>query len=85
MKFFELKPVLAWLLLIGLTAISVLIAESGAAGITPVVLVFLFAAAKSTLVMCSYMEVNYAKPHWRALYTGWVAAIAIVLMIGCIW
>ena len=84
MKWLEFKPILTWIMLMVLTALSVLVAESGVAGVGTIALLFSFAAVKSILVMVSYMEVNCAKQHWQTLYIGWVAVIAVVLFVGCL-
>lgn len=82
MKFLELKPRLAWFALMALTALSVILAESGSVGVATIPIIFAFAAVKSILVMINYMEVPLAREHWRALYLGWTAVMLVGLTVG---
>ena len=85
MRRLELNPVAIWLILMALTALSVRLAESGSIGSATIPIVFSFAALKSILVLISFMEIQRAKRHWRNLYTGWIAVVLAVLVIGCMW
>jgi hypothetical protein len=77
-------PILIWLVLCGLTALSMLLVEGDwwrAAAPVPLVLI---AASKSRLVILHFMEARHARPHWRFLYEAWNFAAAATIILGCL-
>ncbi|WP_068071544.1 cytochrome C oxidase subunit IV family protein [Novosphingobium lentum] len=70
-----------WLILVGMTIGSTLLAEESAHARFAIAAIFLIAAIKSELVLTNYMEAGRAEPQWRWLYRLWITAIT-VLMIG---
>jgi heme/copper-type cytochrome/quinol oxidase subunit 4 len=75
-------PTLAWVMLIGLTLLSVALFESGWLGRMSSVLIVLIAAVKSRLVIIHYMEATRAARHWRFLYETWNFAVSATIVIG---
>lgn len=74
---------LSWLLLMGLTAVTLLFARHGDAGgsvgIAGAALLLALAVTKGREILLHYLELNHAGPGWRLLMTGW-----LVLLCGAI-
>jgi len=76
------RPTIVWLLLCGLTILSVAVAEGRwLRGFSSIVVV-LIAAAKSRLVIQHYMEATRAAKHWRFLYATWNFFVAATIIVG---
>jgi hypothetical protein len=75
-------PAAVWLLLCGLTILSVAIAEGHPLQEISTIVVVLIAAAKSRLVILHYMEATRAAKHWRFLYETWNYVAAATIVIG---
>jgi Prokaryotic Cytochrome C oxidase subunit IV len=73
---------LAWMALIALTVISFATAEGLSDRRMALACIFAIAALKGLMVARQFMEVGHALPHWKALYQGWIAGIAIILAVG---
>lgn len=74
---------LSWLVLMGLTAVTLLFARHGDAGggvgIAGAALLLALAVAKGREILLHYLELDHAGPGWRLLMTGW-----LVLLCGAI-
>lgn len=74
---------LSWLVLIGLTAVTLLFARHGDAGgsvgIAGAALLLVLAVAKGREILLHYLELDQAGPGWRLAMTGW-----LVLLCGAI-
>jgi heme/copper-type cytochrome/quinol oxidase subunit 4 len=75
-------PAVVWLLLCGLTILSVAMAEGRWLREISTIVVMLIAAAKARLVILHYMEATRAAKHWRFLYETWNFAAAATIIIG---
>jgi hypothetical protein len=71
-----------WLMLLGLTNGSVLLAEGATIGAARIVGIFVIAAVKSELVLQHFMEAARAERHWRWLYRLWIGVITLMLIVG---
>lgn len=76
------RPVGVWAMLIGLTGMSVGVAELGHLGRLGVALVFAAAACKGQLIAVHFMETPRALPVWNSLYRTWVVAVGVGLCVG---
>lgn len=79
----RMTPFVVWLMLVGLTLVSMLLTEGNHRQVASIAVVVL-AAAKSRLVIVHYMEVNRTAKHWRLLYQTWIFAVAAAVLIGYI-
>lgn len=70
------------LALLGLTFVSLLVAEELDVRTLIIASVFLIAAAKAGLIIDHFMEAKRADRQWRALYGTWVTGVTILLVIG---
>jgi len=74
---------LSWLILMGLTAVTLLLARHGDAGgnvgIAGAALLLALAVTKGREILLHYLELDHAGPGWRLLMTGW-----LVLQCGAI-
>ncbi|WP_376961781.1 cytochrome C oxidase subunit IV family protein [Azospirillum sp. A26] len=74
---------LSWLILMGLTAVTLLFARHGDAGgsvgIAGTALLLALAVTKGREILLHYLELDHAGPGWRFLMTGW-----LVLLCGAI-
>lgn len=74
---------LSWLILMGLTAVTLLFARHGDAGgsvgIAGAALLLALAVTKGREILLHYLELDHAGPGWRSLMTGW-----LVLLCGAI-
>ncbi|MBY6262495.1 hypothetical protein EI613_11315 [Azospirillum sp. 412522] len=74
---------LSWLVLMGLTAVTLLFARHGDAGgnvgIAGAALLLAIAVAKGREILLHYLELAHAGPGWRLAMTGW-----LVLLCGAI-
>ncbi|WP_048816561.1 cytochrome C oxidase subunit IV family protein [Azospirillum lipoferum] len=74
---------LSWLVLMGLTAVTLLFARHGDAGggvgIAGAALLLALAVAKGREILLHYLELDHAGPGWRLLMTAW-----LVLLCGAI-
>lgn len=75
-------PSVVWLLLVGLTLVSVGLFEGGVLGSALSVVIVLIAAVKSRMVILHYMEAKHASGRWRFLYELWNFAAAATIIIG---
>jgi Prokaryotic Cytochrome C oxidase subunit IV len=71
-----------WLLLIALSLLSTLLAESSNHAEYAIVTIFSIAAAKGDLVIMHYMEAGRAAPHWKFMYRGWLGIVTVLLIGG---
>jgi Prokaryotic Cytochrome C oxidase subunit IV len=71
-----------WLILIGLTLVSTLLAERSHQAHLAIIFIFAISAAKGDLVLIHYMEARKAEPHWLIMYRFWLFVVAAVLAIG---
>lgn len=81
MKDWTLSNAQIWVILVGLTAVSVATGEGRMLGGFSTVVIVAFAVTKARLVVLDYMEARHAPPLWRWLYEGWLAAIALLLLV----
>lgn len=74
---------LSWLVLMGLTAVTLLFARHGDAGgnvgVAGAALLLAIAVAKGREILLHYLELSHAGPGWRLAMTGW-----LVLLCGAI-
>lgn len=77
-----MKPVSVWLLLCGLTLLSIVVVETSSWTQASGVAVVVIAALKSRLVIRHYMEAAEAGRRWCQLYELWNFAVAATLIIG---
>ncbi|CAO3358628.1 cytochrome C oxidase subunit IV family protein [Azospirillum melinis] len=74
---------LSWLILMGLTAVTLLFARHGDAGgsvgIAGAALLLALAVTKGREILLHYLELDHAGPGWQFLMTGW-----LVLLCGAI-
>jgi len=71
-----------WLVLIGLTLVSTLVAEKAHQAHIAILFIFALSAAKGDLVLIHYMEARRAEPHWIIMYRMWLLVVASVMVIG---
>jgi hypothetical protein len=77
-----MRPAICWAILIVLTIMSVMAAESMTWKTMVVVMIFGVAILKGQLIAIHFMEVDRALPVWNTLYRVWIVAIGAVLMLG---
>lgn len=65
----------SWLILLGLTAITVALAETGAAGSAVLVPVLLAAIIKGGIVIERFMALRDAPAGWRWAALGWLFTV----------
>ena len=74
---------LSWLVLMGLTTVTLLFARHGdegrSVGIAGVALLLVLAVTKGREILLHYLELDHAGPGWRLAMTGW-----LVLLCGAI-
>jgi heme/copper-type cytochrome/quinol oxidase subunit 4 len=75
-------PLRIWLVLAGLTGISLLVAEEIGLRHVAIVGIFLIAAVKAELIIDHYMEARNAERHWPIMYLIWVAVVTLLLVWG---
>jgi hypothetical protein len=71
-----------WLILMGLTLVSTLLAEKSHQAHIAILFIFAISAAKGDLVLIHCMEAHAADPHWIIMYRMWLLVVASVLTIG---
>jgi heme/copper-type cytochrome/quinol oxidase subunit 4 len=76
------SPLRVWLLLVGLTLLSLLVAEELGLRTASIVVIFLIAAFKAELIIEHFMEARLAERHWLIMYLIWVLTVTFVLTIG---
>lgn len=76
------RPSATLFVLIGVTLISVMFAETASLGRVAYVIIFAAAVLKGQLVAVYFMETPRALPVWNSLYRLWIAAIGVALCVG---
>lgn len=74
--------VTAWFLLILLSAGSFAAIEGGLITAIASVIVVVIAAWKARFIMVYFMEIKSVGRNWQALYSGWILAVAAMLLVG---
>ena len=76
---------LSWLVLMGLTAVTLLFARHGDAGggvgIAGAALLLALAVAKGREILLHYLELDHAGPGWRWLMTGWLVLLCSAILL----
>jgi nitric oxide reductase NorF protein len=72
-----------WLALIGATALTWALGESGLASrhlAWPAAVVFALSLAKGAMIALDFMELREAPPLWRRFVIGWLLAVVVVIL-----
>lgn len=72
-----------WLALIGATALTWALGESGLASASlawPAAVVFALSLAKGAVIALDFMELREAPPLWRRFVVGWLATVVAVIL-----
>lgn len=76
---------LSWLMLLGLTAVTLLFARHGDAGggigVAGAALLLALAVAKGREILVHYLELKHAGPGWRSATTGWLMLLSGALLL----
>ncbi len=76
---------LSWLMLLGLTAVTLLFARHGDAGggtgVAGAALLLALAVAKGREILLHYLELKHAGPGWRSAMTGWLMLLSGALLL----
>jgi hypothetical protein len=78
----SIRPLIIWLILMGLTLISAFVAEGLNHARFAIVCIFVIAAAKGDLVIMHYMEAGRAELHWTIMYRMWLGVVTTMLIFG---
>ena len=73
----------AWLLLLGVTAITFWIGEGGFVGhsaMLPVLLLFGLTFVKGLVVILEFLELRHAPALWRWLVIGWLTLVLCLIL-----
>lgn len=76
------SPALLWVILIGLSCVSLALFEGHIAASIGGTAMIVIAAVKSRLVILHYMEAKRATPTWRFLYETWNFACAALIIVA---
>lgn len=75
----------AWLLLLGVTAVTFWIGEGGFAGhntMAPVLLLFALTYVKGLVVSLEFLELRHAPALWRWLVIGWLTLVLALIVLA---
>lgn len=76
---------LSWLMLLGLTAVTLLFARhgdtGGGIGIAGAALLLALAVAKGREILLHYLELKHAGPGWRAVMMGWPTLLGGAILL----
>lgn len=72
----------AWLILVVLTIGSFVTFEGGVPALIAAPVVIGIAAYKTRLIMVHFMEVNLAGRPWHLMYTVWIIAASLIILVG---
>lgn len=71
-----------WLVLVVLTAVSVIVAERLGMREVAIVAIFVIAAIKGELILDHFMEARHAERHWPIMYGIWLIVVTLLLVGG---
>ncbi|WP_052293779.1 cytochrome C oxidase subunit IV family protein [Azospirillum sp. B510] len=76
---------LSWLILMGLTAVTLLFARhgdlGGGIGVAGAAALLALAVAKGREILVHYLELDHAGPGWRFLMTGWLGLLCGAILL----
>ena len=75
----------AWLVLLGVTAVTFWIGEGGFAGqgtMVPVLLLFALTFVKGLVVSLEFLELRHAPALWRWLVIGWLTLVLGLIVLA---